>query len=120
MSLHCCISQSVVLGRIAVVWDRRWLLWAHCGSPGAGFGSCGQNASVARPRGVQAPDGMETLFASVLAISALIAAYSIAFCMLVWGAASSIGSLSHQACLQRVHLGRKSWKSWRCDGLKSS
>lgn len=53
-------------------------------------------------------------------ISALIAAYTVAFCMLVWRAANSIGSLSHQPFLQRGHPGGKSWKSWRCDGLKSS
>lgn len=66
VSSHVCIRQTVVPGGIWVVWECRWLLWACWGSPGAaGVGSCGQNASVVCPGGVQAADGMEKLFAKV-------------------------------------------------------
>lgn len=55
----------------------------------------------------------EAVCKSLSVISALITAYTTAFCVLVCGAANCIGSQ------HRVHLGRKGWKSWRCDVSKA-
>lgn len=121
MPLCCCSPQPAVVGLVAVGWECRWLLWACWGGPGAAGGSCGQNASVARPGGVQGTRwDRDNVGKSISVIFALIAAHTIAFCLPVGGAANSSRSLSRQACLPRAHLGRQSWKSWGCDGLKSS
>lgn len=60
----------------------------------------------------------DTVCRSRSGISALITAYTTAFLHAGVGCSNSI--LSFRASLNRVHPGRKSRKSWRCDGLKSS
>lgn len=111
---HCRLGrQMVALGLLGQSWCGCRELWTKC------FSSVPRRCAGTRWDG-------DTVCKSILGISALIAAYCylltliIAFCMLVWGAANAVGSPSRQVCLCRVHLGRKSWESWRCDGLKSS
>ena len=100
-------AQMVALGLLGQSWYGCWELWTECfsGTPGKCAGTRWDGDTVCK---------------SISVISALVAAYTVASCMLVWGAANSIGSLTRQTCLHRVHVGGKSWKSWRCDGLKSS
>lgn len=96
--------QMVALGLLGRSWCARRELRTEC------FGGTPGRCAGARWDG-------EALGKSISAISALIAAYTVAFRTLVgWGAANS----SRSCACGRVRWGRKGWTSWRCDGLKSS